>query len=267
MKTIDITSTPQIVFAHTYESNNYDNLLPPSKPNVEITYIAEGSLELTIENQKYVAQTGDILCLFRNEEITVHASDFHRHHTFGVNLEWNYLENNTRGLFLPVLTKFSPQVKEIHQMIDDIIYNSHRYEGIRARQTTQVMNILCKIDLYNRNSKELQLPGELLLAERAKKYVHSHMYEAITQTDVANHLKITPTHLCRIFKKTQGTSFMRYVNKTKLENMKNLIERENLHVYEAAELFGYTDPNYVSSLHKKLFGYNITDKPPVHPPI
>ena len=37
---------------------------------------------------------------------------------------------------------------------------------------------------------------------------------------------------------------------------------ENIHLYEAALIYGYKDPNYVSSLHKKLFGYNITEKAP-----
>ena len=32
-----------------------------------------------------------------------------------------------------------------------------------------------------------------------------------------------------------------------------------------AALYGYTDPNYVSRLYRQLFGYNITDRPNIHP--
>ena len=79
---------------------------------------------------------------------------------------------------------------------------------------------------------------------------------------MAEYLKITPAYLCRIFKKVHGSSLMKYVNKTKLEGIRNLMASENIHLYEAAQLFGYQDANYVSSLYKKLFGYNITEKAP-----
>ena len=70
-----------------------------------------------------------------------------------------------------------------------------------------------------------------------------------------------------VFKKTEGISFQKYVNFEKLEAIKNLMEKEHVHLYEAAALFGYTDPNYVSRLFKKYYGYNITDKQNRHPTI
>jgi YesN/AraC family two-component response regulator len=45
------------------------------------------------------------------------------------------------------------------------------------------------------------------------------------------------------------------------------MEKEPVHLYEAAALFGYSDPNYVSRLFKKYYGYNITDKENQHPTI
>ena len=81
------------------------------------------------------------------------------------------------------------------------------------------------------------------------------------------HLDISPEYLCAIFKKTEGITIMRYINKHKLEGIKTLMEQTNLHLYEAAGLYGYSDPNYVSRLYKQLFGYNITDKPMFHPEI
>ena len=73
--------------------------------------------------------------------------------------------------------------------------------------------------------------------------------------------------ICTVFKRTEGTTVMRYINRTKLENIKALMEHNNLRLYEAAALYGYADPNYVSRLFKQLFGYNITEKPRVHPTI
>ena len=53
---------------------------------------------------------------------------------------------------------------------------------------------------------------------------------------------------------------MKYVNKIKLENIKSIMDRENIPLYKAAALYGYSDPNYVSRLYAQMFGKSITKK-------
>ena len=90
--------------------------------------------------------------------------------------------------------------------------------------------------------------------------MQSNLRSPITQKSVAQYLSITPEYLCSVFKKVEGISFQKYVNYEKLEAIKNLIEKEQVYLYEAAAMFGYSDPNYVSRLFKKYYGYNITDQ-------
>lgn len=262
MKTFEVTSLPNVFFSIVNQVDSYDFILQPIKNGIEINYIARGTLEFWIDGQKKQAHQGDVMCIVRDRKIIVHSAEPICIHSFVMQIDYTYQENNANGLFLPLVTKFTPQIKQIHGMIDDIIYNFHQYKNSSARQIAQVMNILCEIDRCNHVKKSTQLPGDVLLTEKAKKYIQRHIYEPITQNAVAEHLKITPAYLCRIFKKTQGDSLMKYVNKTKLENIKILMANENIHLYEAAQIFGYQDANYVSSLHKKLFGYNITEKAP-----
>ena len=54
-------------------------------------------------------------------------------------------------------------------------------------------------------------------------------------------------------------NMLKYVNTAKLEAVKALMEKERLRLWEAAALFGFSDPNYVSRLYKRYFGKNITD--------
>ncbi|MBQ6708461.1 MAG: helix-turn-helix domain-containing protein, partial [Clostridia bacterium] len=66
---------------------------------------------------------------------------------------------------------------------------------------------------------------------------------------------------CTIFKQAEGISLIKYVNMAKLRQIKTLMEKENLKLYEASQLFGFSDANYVSHLYKKTFGRSITSKP------
>ena len=262
MKTLEVTSLPDVFFSIINQNDSYDFILNPLHRCVEITYIAKGTLDIWIDKNKRQAHEGDVLCIIRNQEIVVHSDDPICLHSFIMRIDYIYQENNPNGLYLPFITKFTPQMKNLHNMIDDIIYNFHQYKYSSARQIAQVMNILCEIDNCNHAKKLKRLPGEVLLTEKSKKYIQKNIHKPITQQEVAEYLKITPAYLCRIFKKVHGSSLMKYVNKTKLEGIRNLMASENIHLYEAAQLFGYQDANYVSSLYKKLFGYNITEKAP-----
>ena len=104
------------------------------------------------------------------------------------------------------------------------------------------------------------MPNGTRYTQRAKEYVQKNIYSTITQKSVSDYLSITPEYLCSVFKKVEGTTFKRYVNNGKLEMIKMLIEKEHLHLYEAAAQLGYSDPNYVSRLFKQYYGYNVTKK-------
>ena len=54
-------------------------------------------------------------------------------------------------------------------------------------------------------------------------------------------------------------SLIKYVNTLKLKGVYALMKKEGFRLYEASAAYGYSDPNYVSTLYKRMFGQNITD--------
>ncbi|MBQ8322453.1 MAG: helix-turn-helix domain-containing protein [Clostridia bacterium] len=70
---------------------------------------------------------------------------------------------------------------------------------------------------------------------------------------------ITSEYLCAVFKKANEVSLIMFINQTKLSKIRSVMKRENRKLYEAAEPYGYSDPNYMSRLFKKYYGKNVTD--------
>lgn len=97
--------------------------------------------------------------------------------------------------------------------------------------------------------------------QKAKNYIRLHINEPITQKEVASYLGISPGYLCSLFQKAEHTPLIQYVNRQKLTEIKILMEQKHLKLNEAASLYGYSDPNYVSRLYKNIFQHNITDRP------
>lgn len=259
MQCIELLNLPRLSFSHRFEWENYENRFAAQSRFAEITYIAEGTLSITMDGRTLLLEKGDVLCNFFRCPTAVSAPCFHRHHTVGFEVEWRPAAAETEGLLLPTVLRKKNNTAEICRIIDEIVANRSRLKSYRQQGAAKIMELLYALDEQGRRLQSLNLPGEQRYADRAKEFIRQNLTSPLTQTAVARELGISPEYLCAVFKKAEGTTVMQYVNRTKLEQMRDLMQHTNLHLYEAAALFGYSDPNYVSRLYKKLFGRNVTD--------
>ena len=262
MKMYDIQSLPAVRFAHVHQADSYNVVFKELKNIIEIFYIQEGTVTISCCGETFTAEKDDIICSFYDGETYVHTDSYHCHHTVSVGIALNE-SNGSNALFLPRITKASKDTEEIKDMIDSFIYKPYTYENSTAKEAKCILDLLCKIDEVNRKRETHSLPEISILTEKAKKYIHRNIRTPITQKEVADYLRISPGYLCNVFKKSEGISVIKYINSIKLKNIHNLIQKENMKLYEAASRYGYNDANYVSSLFKKMFGYNITDSPTI----
>lgn len=260
MSYYDICTLPVIRFAHEHSAQGYTSFFRPNSTIMEVGYVVEGALHMQKDDQSYTAEKGDIICFICDSYIHGKSDTFHCHHTVSANVDW-VKTSSANGLYLPFVTKASPETEEITEIIDSFVYKPYLYENAQARSAGDFLRILNKIDTINRGSVEFHEPVSYLLVTRAKKYVADNLYKKITQAELAEYLNVTPQHLCRVFKSEVGTTLMKYVNQVKLQKIQDLMEKEKMKLYEAAQLMGYSDAAYVSHLYKKTFGRSITSKP------
>ena len=266
MRTIDIKSLPEICFAHVYRADSYFNILTDAKNFIEIIYVAEGTVNINDDGLTvYTANKGDVVCLFHTGTNLIFSHDTHCHHTVAASTEWTYSEDDMTGLCLPIITPASSDTSKIRDMIDDIIHKYEIYKTITIKGAARFLDLLCEIDKCNRKNEHFDVPSTTVYIQRSKEYVQRNIHKPITQNAIAAHLGISPGYLCALFKKSEGTTLMKYINRTKLESMKAMMDIEKIRLREATPLFGYSDPNYVSRLFKQIFGYNITDQSYIYP--
>lgn len=120
------------------------------------------------------------------------------------------------------------------------------------------LQLLGEISALAQTQTSEQTAPSLYYVHKAKAFIKERLTKPITQKEIAAHLHITPQYLCQLFKSATGETVISYINRTKLNRIRILIERENVKLYQAAELYGYADPNYVSRLYKKYYGHTIT---------
>ncbi|MDR7078935.1 two-component system response regulator YesN [Neobacillus niacini] len=89
---------------------------------------------------------------------------------------------------------------------------------------------------------------------RAQKYVLMNLDKKITLGEVAEHLHLNRSYFSRLYKKITSENFFDYVNRTKMEKAKELIENTNEPIENIAYRLGFDDKSYFLKTFKKYFG-------------
>lgn len=77
---------------------------------------------------------------------------------------------------------------------------------------------------------------------------------AITVGTVANHLGISEGYLSHVFKKETDYTLLNYLTRYRIHKAKELLRDCRKKIYEVADLVGYKDVTYFSTIFKKLVG-------------
>ncbi len=269
---IQINSLPRVIFAHVFRAETYQNRFDfPDLPYtmLEITYVSEGKLcfELT-DGTRLVVGERSVICNPYNSPLRVYAPARHEHHTVCCRLPFRSLPlseidpdgERPQGLLsLPFVTPPLPENNPILPLIDEIISTHTMHTKGPLYCSGLVLQLLDRLDRLTRTEEHLPAYHHRKYVKQAKEYIFEHLRDPIRQTDIAAHLGISSEYLCSVFKKVEGIPIIPFINRIKLEQIRTLMETGRLTLAEASELYGYTDPNYVSRLHKKYFHFNITD--------
>ncbi len=90
---------------------------------------------------------------------------------------------------------------------------------------------------------------------RVFSYIEEHFSEEdLGLTKVAEHIGLSPNHLSTVFKEETGQSFTRYLTDYRINEAKKMLDGSKKRSSEIAELVGYPDPHYFSSVFKKQTG-------------
>ena len=87
-------------------------------------------------------------------------------------------------------------------------------------------------------------------------YIRSNYSDRdLTIKTIADHMYISHTYLCMLFKKSTGKTLNEYITEVRIEKAKEFLQDNRKKLYEVAEQSGFSDPNYFSTIFKRIMGY------------
>lgn len=93
--------------------------------------------------------------------------------------------------------------------------------------------------------------GHSLLYESIAAYLQERFQAPLSRASVAEHFRVSPNHVSRVFKREGGTSFNDYVANVRLNCAKQLLGDHRHSIAEVASLCGFSDASYFCRAFKE----------------
>ncbi len=104
-------------------------------------------------------------------------------------------------------------------------------------------------------NKISELRGVPQLVKDVQGYIDAnYRNESFSLQDAAAAFHVSPQYLSRVFRHAMGITFVDYVTRDRIRRAIELLEDEEMKIYEIAELTGYSNQHYFSSAFKKVLG-------------
>ena len=249
---------------------NSSNRFSHWHPEIEISLILSGTLHCRLEDQDFFLNVGDILIINPNQyHCSISQSEDHRH--VGVIFSPEIIAMPDDHIFqklfvaplsdgrlqLPNLIKPDhPAFEAVAAAIKQIAKGNMYLDDSKLLRYTQVMTICMALQPYctlTQHKDQRQTPEDRTV-QKAMVYIHNKYAGPLTLEQIAAHVHLQPTYLCRVFKKQTGHTVMEHLAQTRVDAAKFLLRRDALPMARIAELAGFPSERAFYRQFKQITG-------------
>ena len=94
---------------------------------------------------------------------------------------------------------------------------------------------------------------------RAVAYIKDNLNQQLTLSEISEHVSLSRTHFCKLFKQMMGQTFVEYLNELRIERAKHYLTRTQLRVSEISESLGYQHSDYFKRVFQRYVGVSPAD--------
>ena len=225
---------------------------------VELLYFVQGKAVTSCNLQEHHVQKGSILFINGNELHTGIISQWDSAF-YCIQFDPNFFHNligNEYVLFENIIydedcVAILDRLIEIYQQprsVQNILgYKKIAYEFFNLLLQRYTKSILDE-EHYKKQFKRLDTFHHIV------DYIEKNYTEDVSVTDLAQQFNMSASYFAHLFKQYAAKSVIEYVNETRIQHAKSLLEKEELSIKNIALQVGFSDINYFSRKFKALVG-------------
>ena len=235
---------------------------------LEIVYVYEGPLYLTIENQNYIGKKGDVF--------VVNSKEIHEMHVQDKNVRYGTLlfppssllfqENDeiTRKYIQPLCmgdVLFSHAIEnqeladEIFSVISQILsLNKQKVPAYRLGTKALLLQIIFLLFNHHQEINSLNSQKNSLLNREILSYIGERYTTDLTLKEIADTFHMSYKYFSRYFKNNFQTTLSDYIMKLRMERAELLLTTTELPVTEISLQTGFNNISFFIRSFKKAYG-------------
>ena len=244
-----------------YDSNSF---MWHCHPEIEITYVKEGSMHYRINNRSFHLKEGDIIFCNSN---ALHSGEMENQEdcsyipiTFDPKLIYGFFQST-------ICTRYvDPVIQNLAVCAVHIDYSEKWHETFRDRMLEVISLDKKKPDFYELDMWRLlveHLPHQPVSTtsdfteyERIRRilsYIEQNYMNQITLDDISEHIHLCESECTRLFKRHMNTTLFSFLQEYRIErSLEYLNTKES--ISSIAEKTGFSDSNYYSKVFSKIKG-------------
>lgn len=253
-----------------YDSNSF---MWHCHPEIEITYVKEGSMHYRINNRSFHLKEGDIIFCNSN---ALHSGEMENQEdcsyipiTFDPKLIYGFPGSILFQKYTePILRSFSlsavpldlsmkwhqDAVEDIRQIIALDSQRKPMYEFEIIARLQHFWKLLCANTLSQASAPSGQDEENYRRIRRIMSYIAEHYSEKIQLEDIAELIHLSPSECSRLFKKCMNITLFGYIQEYRIERSLEYLEDSSCSITEAGLLSGFSDSNYYTKVFTKIKG-------------
>lgn len=217
--------------------------------HIELLYVSQGEVRVTINDQTYLAGEGDVVFVFPNQ---IHSFEdltpIRGHIIIAPPNDFPEFVNLFKSN-LPETPVCHPATKEIHHLFRNIstyMQKNPPYfrEIVRGYSLALIGQLLPALNLRPQNTLNLSLAQQVLL------YCDEHYTEPLSLDQLSRQFGVSRFYISHIFSDKIKVNFNNYLHMLRIQTAKQLLRHDNRSVTEIAYAVGY---NNIRSFNRHFF--------------
>lgn len=140
-----------------------------------------------------------------------------------------------------------------HKLYQEWNVNDEHRNILLKSYVTQILIILCRHhQVHDLNAKKES--RTLKKIKHSISYIKKNFRKNLSLEDMAEEAGLSKFHYCREFKKATDLTPVEFINRTRCEFAKNLLELKKYSISEISELSGFSTPAHFSKTFRNFFG-------------
>ena len=225
----------------------------------ELYYLAKGATKYLIDDEIYPVESGNIVFIPKGHYHMTDNGEYKNIERYLLSFDDNLFDSDTR-VILDELSEHRlinipvNRIEEIEGLFEKFKHytamDGELGDAVRKVHTLSILSFIC------RHKREFtpEVSETDRIAHQVSEYISANYCEELSLSILSRKFSISESHLSRKFKEVVGIGLNEYITFVRIINAERLLREGKHSITEVATECGFNDPNYFSTVFKKIKG-------------